>query len=120
LRTGFSIRRADARRLNGGMTNSLQDAFAAASPRITPRRMPVVSLAIYLAVLALWAVLFGRSLWLSSIWAWSAGMVYIGYDTVLMLYVVWQTLPLARGDGAPASSLSDRSATHSGDRDRRA
>jgi cellulose synthase/poly-beta-1,6-N-acetylglucosamine synthase-like glycosyltransferase len=82
--------------LTDGMTNSLQQAFAAASPRITPRRMPVISLIIYLVVLASWAVLFGRSLWLSSIWAWSAGMVYIAYDTLLMLYVVWQTLPLAR------------------------
>ncbi|WP_398476630.1 glycosyltransferase family 2 protein [Tardiphaga sp.] len=77
------------------MTNALQQAFAAASPRITPRRLPVISLLIYLAVLALWLVLFGRSLWLSSIWAWSAGMVYIAYDTLLMLYVVRQTLPLA-------------------------
>jgi cellulose synthase/poly-beta-1,6-N-acetylglucosamine synthase-like glycosyltransferase len=78
-----------------GMTYSLQQAFAVASPRITPRRMPVVSLIIYLVVIAVWFVLFGRSLWLSSIWAWSAGMVYIAYDTLLMLYVVQQTFPLA-------------------------
>lgn len=87
------------------MTNSLQQAFGAASPRITPRRMPVVSLIIYLVVLALWLVLFGRSLWLSSIWAWSAGMVYIAYDTLLMLYVVQQTLPLGFGAiGSPSAS----------------
>jgi cellulose synthase/poly-beta-1,6-N-acetylglucosamine synthase-like glycosyltransferase len=77
------------------MTTSLQAAFAAASPRITPRRMPFISLLIYLAVIGLWALLFGRSFFLDSIWAWSAGMVYIAYDTALMLYVVWQTLPLA-------------------------
>ncbi len=67
--------------------------------------MPMVSLIIYLLVLALWLVLFGRSLWLSSIWAWSAGMVYIAYDTLLMLYVVRQTLPLAFGPpvSAPVS-----------------
>lgn len=65
--------------------------------------MPVISLVIYLAVLALWLLLFGRSLWLSSIWAWSAGMVYIAYDTLLMLYVVRQTLPLAFASHAPAS-----------------
>lgn len=67
--------------------------------------MPVVSLIIYLVVLALWLVLFGRSLWLSSIWAWSAGMVYIAYDTLLMLYVVQQTLPLGFGAiGSPSAS----------------
>lgn len=94
------------------MTNPLQQAFAAASPRITPRRMPLVSLIIYLAVLGLWLVLFGRSLWLSSIWAWSAGMVYIAYDTLLMLYVVRQTMPLAFA----AHNSSSVSATPAGPR----
>ena len=87
------------------MTYSLKQAFAAASPRITPRQMPMVSLIIYLVVIVVWLVLFGRSLWLSSIWAWSAGMVYIAYDTLLMLYVVQQTFPLAFAHGperAPA------------------
>lgn len=56
--------------------------------------MPLLSLLIYLAVLALWALLFARSFWLDNIWAWSAGIVYILYDTVLMAVVVWQTLPL--------------------------
>ena len=51
---------------------------------------------IYLSVVALWAVLFSRSVWLDNIWAWSAGIVYILYDTVLMLIVVWQTLPLRK------------------------
>ncbi len=48
---------------------------------------------IYLCVVVLWAILFSRSFWLNSIWAWSAGIAYIFYDTVLMLIVVWQTLP---------------------------
>lgn len=56
--------------------------------------MPLPSLLIYLAVIALWATLFGRSFWLNDIWAWSAGIVYIVYDTLLMLFVVWQTFPL--------------------------
>ena len=76
------------------MTDFLKAAFAVASPRITPRPMPTPSLLIYLAVLALWATLFARSFWLNDIWAWSAGIVYILYDSVLMLFVVWQTLPL--------------------------
>ena len=91
------------------MTISLQAAFATASPRITPRRMPVISLMIYLAVLALWALLFGRAFFLNSIWAWSAGMVYIAYDTVLMLYVVWQTLPLAVSARGPSGAVAAQS-----------
>jgi cellulose synthase/poly-beta-1,6-N-acetylglucosamine synthase-like glycosyltransferase len=71
--------------------------------------MPLPSLLIYLAVLALWALLFARSFWLNDIFAWSAGIVYILYDTVLMAYVVWQTLPLrlasfSRAAVAPAGS----------------
>ncbi|CAN5219548.1 glycosyltransferase family 2 protein [soil metagenome] len=78
------------------MNPSLMAAFAAASPRITPRHTPLLSLLIYVAVLALWALLFARAFWIDNIWAWSAGIVYILYilyDTVLAAYVVWQTLP---------------------------
>ena len=82
--------------LNNGMTSSLKAAFAAASPRITPRPMKWPGLLIYLAVVVLWALLFSRSFWLNNIWAWSAGIVYILYDTILMLLVVWQTAPLRR------------------------
>lgn len=88
------------------MTLSLNEAFAAASPRITPRAMPLISLMIYLAVIALWAVLFARAFWLSSVWAWSAGMVYIAYDTVLMSYVVWQTWPLIKDHASPAAGAA--------------
>ena len=61
---------------------------------MTPRPVALSSILIYLAVAALWAVLFSRSFWLNNIWAWSAGIVYILYDTVLMAIVVWQTFPL--------------------------
>jgi cellulose synthase/poly-beta-1,6-N-acetylglucosamine synthase-like glycosyltransferase len=76
------------------MTYSLKAAFAAASPRVTPRPVKLPSLLIYLAVVVLWGLLFSRSFWLDNIWAWSAGIVYILYDTVLMLVVVRQTAPL--------------------------
>ena len=90
------------------MTSSLKAAFAAASPRLTPRPMPWPSLLIYLAVIALWATLFARSFWLNDLWAWSAGMVYILYDTVLMLYVVWQTFPLLKANAAAVSPAASR------------
>jgi cellulose synthase/poly-beta-1,6-N-acetylglucosamine synthase-like glycosyltransferase len=43
------------------------------------------------------------------LWSWAAGLLYIGYDTALLLFVFWKTLPLAagtaraRGTGVPAS-----------------
>jgi len=90
------------------MTSSLQAAFAAASPRLTPRPMPWPALLIYLAVIALWATLFARSFWLNDLWAWSAGMVYILYDTVLMLYVVRQTFPLLKAGVAVSTPATGR------------
>lgn len=82
------------------MTSSLKAAFAAASPRVTPRPMKWPSLLVYLAVVVLWGLLFSRSFWLDNIWAWSAGIAYILYDTVLMLLVVWQTAPLHKTGNA--------------------
>jgi cellulose synthase/poly-beta-1,6-N-acetylglucosamine synthase-like glycosyltransferase len=73
------------------MSTSLRAAFDAASPRVTPRPTPLFSLLIYAAVLSAWLLLFGRALWLDNIWAWSAGLVYILYDTFLMALVAWQT-----------------------------
>ena len=78
------------------MTLSLRAAFDAASPRVTPRPTSLVSLLIYVAVLAAWLLLFGRALWLDNIWAWSAGIVYILYDTFLMALVAWQTRSFRR------------------------
>ncbi len=83
------------------MEVSLNAAFAAASPRLTPRPVPLLSLLIYVAVAGLWALLFARSFWLDNLWAWSAGIAYILYDTVLMLVVVWQTLPRPVAKRAP-------------------
>lgn len=88
------------------MTSTLTAAFNAASPRITPRPMPLPSLLIYLAVLVLWAALMSRAVWLDNVWAWSAGIVYILYDTILMLMVVWQTLPLRKPLPTPAAATS--------------
>ncbi len=79
------------------MSNSLKAAFIAASPRETPRPMNVPGFLIYLAIAATWLLLFSRSFSIDNIWAWSAGIIYILYDTVLMIIVVWQTLPIRCG-----------------------
>lgn len=75
------------------LTSALRPAFAAASPRLTPRAMPAVSYLIYLVVIGVWALLAARALWLDNVWAWSAGVVYLLYDTVLTLLVAGLTWP---------------------------
>jgi cellulose synthase/poly-beta-1,6-N-acetylglucosamine synthase-like glycosyltransferase len=54
----------------------------------------LLSNAIYFAIFTLWIVLFLRGLYLDTIFAWSAGILYVAYDTFLLSYVTWQTLPL--------------------------
>ncbi len=44
----------------------------------------------------LWVALFLRAFTGGGLVAWSAGVVYIGYDTVLLAFVFWQTLKLLR------------------------
>lgn len=78
------------------MNSPLRLAFASASPRVTTRRTPVVSLVIYALVALAWVLLCARAIVLDNVWAWSAGIAYILYDTALTLLVAWMTLPLLR------------------------
>ena len=48
------------------------------------------------AVMALWLALFARALTVDSVFSWSAGIVYVLYDTALLAFVFWQTLALLR------------------------
>lgn len=75
---------------------NLDQAFRAASPRLTPERTPWPSLLIHGGVLALWVALFARAFLATGVFAWSTGLVYIGYDTALLVFVFIQTLGLLR------------------------
>ncbi len=82
---------------------NLQANFIAASPRHARIATPPVSLAIHGAILALWLVLLVRA-WFPGVLGWGAGMVYIAYDTALLGFTAWQTLPIAgRGAAAPCA-----------------
>ncbi len=81
---------------------TLDLALSANSPRRTPPPTPFASIAIHGAVLLLWIVLFAAPFALPGVWAWSAGLVYVAYDTVLLAFTFWQTLPLLRPAPVPA------------------
>ena len=67
---------------------------AAESPRTSPEPTPLASRAIHLAVLALWIALFAAPFGFHGVWVWSAGLIYVVYDTLLLAFTFWQTLPL--------------------------
>ena len=78
-------------------------AFAQASPRVTPPPTPLVSVLIHGGVVLLWLILFARAFGGGGVFAWSTGVVYVAYDTALLAFVFWQTLPLLRA-AAPSSA----------------
>ncbi len=82
------------------------------SPRYAPPPTPLRSRLIHGGAFAVWVVLFARAFLGGGLFAWSAGLAYIAYDTVLVAFVFWQTLALLRPakpwDGAtepPAATI---------------
>ena len=77
--------------------------LTAQSPRRTPPPTPWASTAIHAAVLVLWIALLGAPFGLHGVWVWSAGLVYVTYDTLLLVFTFWQTLPLLRTVPPPSA-----------------
>jgi cellulose synthase/poly-beta-1,6-N-acetylglucosamine synthase-like glycosyltransferase len=92
----------------------LEQALTSASPRLSPRGTTLASVAIHCSVILLWLLLFARAFFVHGALAWATGIVYVLYDTLLLLFVGFKTLTLSgpRGPGAlwldavqPASRL---------------
>jgi cellulose synthase/poly-beta-1,6-N-acetylglucosamine synthase-like glycosyltransferase len=73
----------------------MQSRFLSASPRHKRLRTPAASLLIHGGILALWLALLARA-WFPGLLGWSAGMVYVTYDTCLLGFTAWQTFRLTR------------------------
>jgi cellulose synthase/poly-beta-1,6-N-acetylglucosamine synthase-like glycosyltransferase len=72
----------------------LEAALQKISPRFTRPPTPAASLLIHGAVALLWLALIARAFTAHGLAAWSAGIIYIAYDTFLLLFTFWQTFPL--------------------------
>ena len=81
---------------------------AVLSPRYAPPPTPWRSRLIHGGALVLWVLLFARAFGGGGLFAWSAGLAYIGYDTVLLVFVFWQTLALLRRTVAPRHTVLPR------------
>ncbi len=78
------------------------------SPRYAPPPTPLRSRLIHGAVFALWLLLFARAFGGGGLFAWSAGLAYVAYDTVLLGFVFWQTRGLLRpAPPAPGAGLPE-------------
>ena len=81
---------------------TMDDVRRAVSPRFSPPPTPLRSVLIHGGITVLWMALFARGCIADGPFAWSSGMVYLSYDTCLLLFIMWQTLPLARPRPAAA------------------
>ena len=75
---------------------AFDDAFVRASARVSPRGTPLASLFIHGSVIALWIALVARAFLYRGVVAWSVGIAYVIYDTLLLVFVAFKTLPLLR------------------------
>ena len=96
------------------MLSSLERSLKAASPRYCPPPTPLRTVLIHASVMLLWGALLAMAFRYTGVLAWSTGIAYVTYDTVLLVFVFWQTLRLARAplallDAAqPAQTLTAR------------
>lgn len=76
--------------------NIFKNAFTSASSRLTPRKVPLFSQIIPIVVLVTSLLIFVMAYFAQGIFAWSAGLAYIFYDTALLVFVAVQTLSLIK------------------------
>ncbi len=88
--------------------NPMQDILLVESPRFSAPPTPWRSHAIHGGVLVLWVFLFWRAFGSDGLGAWAAGLVYVAYDTLLLAFVFWQTLPLFRSGARVPPTSADR------------
>lgn len=76
--------------------NMREHAFDFASPRLAPRPIPLASRVIGVISPLLFLALIAQVFFRSGVAAWGVGIVYILYDTGLLLFTGWSILPLRR------------------------
>jgi cellulose synthase/poly-beta-1,6-N-acetylglucosamine synthase-like glycosyltransferase len=77
------------------LTQSLQHALLVSSPRFESPPTPLPSILIHATVFLLWIGTFACAFIFGGALAWSAGITYVAYDTLLLGFVFLQTLRLA-------------------------
>ena len=82
----------------------LSTAFTAASPRCSQPPTPIRSIAIHGAVLLVWLLAVANAFLLNSLLSWTSGLLYVGYDTLLLIFVTTKTMVLLRARDAARSS----------------
>ena len=83
-------------------------AFAAQSPRCVVRRTPLLAWLIYGGVFSFWIALTIAAFVAEGIFAWSIGIAYIAYDTVLIVFVASRIAAIRRPLSADTGTQMQR------------
>jgi cellulose synthase/poly-beta-1,6-N-acetylglucosamine synthase-like glycosyltransferase len=89
---------------------TLEQTLSITSPRLNPPVRPWTGALIWMAVVALFLALFAQGFIRTGVGAWAVGLVYIVYDTALLIFVARRTYALMAPpspivQNAPAASL---------------
>jgi cellulose synthase/poly-beta-1,6-N-acetylglucosamine synthase-like glycosyltransferase len=92
--------------------SSLDSLLRAISPRFTPPPRYVLGPMIWLLAVALFVALFAQGFVQTGVAAWAIGLVYISYDTALLIFVFARTWQIRfKNDGAGARFSSPATLT---------
>jgi cellulose synthase/poly-beta-1,6-N-acetylglucosamine synthase-like glycosyltransferase len=84
----------------------MTQTLVAQSPRLTPRRVPLMSHIINGAALLLFIALVAQAFFRTGLASWSVGLVYIAYDTFLLIFTAQRTWRLMTPAPSPVPSAS--------------
>jgi cellulose synthase/poly-beta-1,6-N-acetylglucosamine synthase-like glycosyltransferase len=81
--------------------DALELAFRAHSPRLNPRPATLAGAGLYTAIVAFWMLSMFAAFSASGLLAWAVGVLYVGYDTLLLTFVAWQSRTIWRATPEP-------------------
>lgn len=90
---------------NGRDLTELQRAFRAQSPRLNPRSANLAGVLLYTAIVAIWLLALAAAFGANGLLAWSAGLIYVAYDTTLLVFVAIEMRSLWRARPEPAAPV---------------
>jgi len=82
--------------------DALEMAFRAHSPRLNPRPATRAGVALYTAIVAFGLLSLLAAFSMSGLVAWTVGIAYVVYDTLLLAFVAWQSRAIWRAAAEPA------------------
>ena len=84
--------------------SSLQKTLETTSPRLNPPHRPWTGALIWTGAVLLFVALFAQGFVRMGVGAWAVGLIYILYDTALLVFVARQTRAMTTPGTAPASA----------------